>query len=182
MAVKTRAARTTRTSRRSPRKRSGAAVKVRKRSTRVGEPDVVQAALAVVPCRLAKSRGKAKDKAKDKRRVGAAFAVSDSGIGLTMAEIKRLFRPFTQANVTIASRFGGAGLGLSSVKQLARAMGGDISVAPRRGGGATFTLTISLDAAEPEKSRKKGRGESEALAGLRVLSVEDNPFGRGVLN
>ena len=66
-----------------------------------------------------------------KGKVGVAFAVSDSGIGLTLAEIKRLFRPFSQANVSIASRFGGAGLGLSSVKQLARAMGGDIAVAPR---------------------------------------------------
>jgi len=141
-----------------------------------------QGGVAISAAPWCPTKGKGKGKAKDKRRVGVAFAVSDSGIGLTMAEIKRLFRPFTQANVTIASRFGGAGLGLSSVKQLARAMGGDISVAPRRGGGATFTLTISLDAAEPEKSRKKGRGESEALAGLRVLSVEDNPFGRVVLN
>ena len=100
-----------------------------------------------------------------------------------MAEIKRLFRPFTQANVTIASRFGGAGLGLSSVKQLARAMGGDISVAPRRGGGATFTLTVSLDATGPGKSSKtKGGAEVDTVAALRVLSVEDNPFGRVVLN
>ena len=129
-----------------------------------------------------KAKGTVKDKAKDKRKVGVAFAISDSGIGLTMAEIKRLFRPFTQANVTIASRFGGAGLGLSSVKQLARAMGGDISVAPRRGGGATFTLTVSLDAAGPAKSRKSGGSETDALAALRVLSVEDNPFGRVVLN
>ncbi|MCP3403433.1 ATP-binding protein [Bradyrhizobium sp. CCGB20] len=134
-------------------------------------------ALAVAPWRPAKGKAKAKG------RVGVAFAVSDSGIGLTMAEIKRLFRPFTQANVTIASRFGGAGLGLSSVKQLARAMGGDITVAPRRGGGATFTLTMSLDAAEPRKSRKsKGDAEANAVAALRVLSVEDNPFGRVVLN
>ena len=70
-----------------------------------------------------------------KGRIAVAFAVSDSGIGLTLAEIKRLFRPFSQANVSIASRFGGAGLGLSSVKQLARAMGGDIVVTQRRGGG-----------------------------------------------
>ncbi|MBR1167922.1 ATP-binding protein [Bradyrhizobium liaoningense] len=134
-------------------------------------------ALAVEPWRPAKG------KAKGKGRVGVAFAVSDSGIGLTMAEIKRLFRPFTQANVTIASRFGGAGLGLSSVKQLAQAMGGDITVAPRRGGGATFTLTVSLDAAGPGKTRKaKDGSEPEAVAALRVLSVEDNPFGRVVLN
>ncbi|MBR0828802.1 response regulator [Bradyrhizobium manausense] len=120
-----------------------------------------------------------------KGKVGAAFSVSDSGIGLTMAEIKRLFRPFSQANVTIASRFGGAGLGLSSVKQLARAMGGDIAVAPRRGGGATFTLTVSLTSAKAERSpRAAGRDGhvSAAMAGLRVLSVEDNPFGRVVLN
>ncbi|WBL79714.1 ATP-binding protein [Bradyrhizobium xenonodulans] len=142
-------------------------------------------ALAVAPWRPAKgkAKGKAKDKAKEKSRVGVAFAVSDSGIGLTMAEIKRLFRPFTQANVTIASRFGGAGLGLSSVKQLARAMGGDITVAPRRGGGATFTLTMSLDATESRKSRKsKDDSRADAVAALRVLSVEDNPFGRVVLN
>ncbi|MBR1128792.1 ATP-binding protein [Bradyrhizobium iriomotense] len=135
-------------------------------------------ALAVAPWHPAK-----KGRAKGKGRVGVAFAVSDSGIGLTMAEIKRLFRPFTQANVTIASRFGGAGLGLSSVKQLARAMGGDISVAPRGGGGATFTLTVSLDAAGPARSRKsKGEAGVDAVAALRVLSVEDNPFGRVVLN
>ena len=143
-------------------------------------------AISATPWRPAKGKGsgKAKDKvkAKDKRKVGVAFAVSDSGIGLTMAEIKRLFRPFTQANVTIASRFGGAGLGLSSVKQLARGMGGDITVAPRRGGGATFTLTVSLDAAGPAKSRKSGGAEAHVLAALRVLSVEDNPFGRVVLN
>ncbi|KJC49786.1 histidine kinase [Bradyrhizobium sp. LTSP849] len=145
-------------------------------------------AISAAPWHPAKGKGSGKakatvkDKAKDKRKVGVAFAISDSGIGLTMAEIKRLFRPFTQANVTIASRFGGAGLGLSSVKQLARAMGGDISVAPRRGGGATFTLTVSLDAAGPAKSRKSGGSETDALAALRVLSVEDNPFGRVVLN
>ena len=118
-----------------------------------------------------------------KARVSVAFAISDSGIGLTLAEIKRLFRPFSQANVSIASRFGGAGLGLSSVKHLARSMGGDIKVAPRRGGGATFTLTVSLDAADSGKSRKsKSDSETDAIAALRVLSVEDNPFGRVVLN
>ena len=119
-----------------------------------------------------------------KGRVSVAFAVSDSGIGLTLQEIKRLFRPFSQANVKIAARFGGAGLGLSSVKQLARAMGGDIEVTPRRGGGTTFTLTVKLDLAEASPSQSGhdlGRSQDQAR-GLRVLSVEDNPFGRVVLN
>ena len=121
----------------------------------------------------------------DKGKVSVAFAVSDSGIGLTLNEIKRLFRPFSQANVSIASRFGGAGLGLSSVKALARAMGGDIVVMPRRGGGTTFTLTVTLTRTKSSKaagSRADSPASSDPLRPLRVLSVEDNPFGRVVLN
>ena len=72
-------------------------------------------------------------------------------------EIQRLFRPFSQANVSIAARFGGAGLGLSSVKQLARAMGGDIMVAPRKGGGTTFTLMVTLPRAESREPRRADR-------------------------
>jgi two-component system, sensor histidine kinase len=98
-----------------------------------------------------------------KGKVGVAFAISDSGIGLTLNEIKRLFRPFSQANVSIASRFGGAGLGLSSVKALARAMGGDIVVAQRHPGADSHV-------------------PSDPAQAMRVLSVEDNPFGRVVLN
>ncbi len=130
-------------------------------------------ALAVKPMRGAKGK------------VAIAFAVSDSGIGLTLGEIKRLFRPFSQANVSIASRFGGAGLGLSSVKALARAMGGDIVVASRRGGGTTFTLTVSLSRAKASKALRLGADDevsTDSAPGLRILSVEDNPFGRVVLN
>jgi CheY-like chemotaxis protein/nitrogen-specific signal transduction histidine kinase len=120
-----------------------------------------------------------------KGKVGVSFAVSDSGIGLSLAEIKRLFRPFSQANVSIASRFGGAGLGLSSVKQLARAMGGDIAVKQRRGGGTTFTLTVILALAKGPVAIMSGDDAdtpSDRMQSLRILSVEDNPFGRVVLN
>ncbi len=119
-----------------------------------------------------------------KGKVGAAFAISDSGIGLTLNEIKRLFRPFSQANVSIATRFGGAGLGLSSVKQIARAMGGDIVVAPRRGGGTTFTLAVTLTRSKASRATGAAgdRMPASPLPALRVLSVEDNPFGRVVLN
>ena len=120
-----------------------------------------------------------------KGRIVATFAVSDSGIGLSLAEMKRLFRPFSQANVGIAARFGGAGLGLSSVKQLARAMGGDIVVASRPGGGAVFTLTVALALAAAPATAATGLDHAPDAApggGLRILSVEDNPFGRVVLN
>jgi len=76
------------------------------------------------------------------RGLRLSFAVSDSGIGLSAAEIKRLFRPFTQAHKGIAERFGGTGLGLSLVKRLAKAMGGDLKVISERGKGSTFVLEI----------------------------------------
>src|SRR6201987_3465567 len=120
-----------------------------------------------------------------KDRMSVTFAVSDSGIGLTLPEIKRLFRPFSQANVSIASRFGGAGLGLSSVKQLARAMGGDVMVSQRAGGGATFSLTVALTPAglrDGAKAGGVGEVSPHGARTLRILSVEDNPFGRVVLN
>jgi CheY-like chemotaxis protein len=118
-----------------------------------------------------------------KRKVGVAFAITDSGIGVSLPEIKRLFRPFSQANVSIASRFGGAGLGLSSVKQVARGMGGDIKVASRRGGGTTFTLTVTLASANGMHTEATDEGlAGVAIPPLRVLGVEDNPFGRVVLN
>ncbi|MFT0879519.1 ATP-binding protein [Rhodopseudomonas sp. G2_2311] len=112
-----------------------------------------------------------------------SFAVSDSGIGLSLTEIKRLFRPFSQANVSIASRFGGAGLGLSSVRQIARALGGDVTVAQRPRGGTVFTLTVTLERAKPPQMATPD-GAIRATGGgrLRILSVEDNPFGRVVLN
>jgi two-component system, sensor histidine kinase len=134
-------------------------------------------ALSAAPVRHAKAK-KANGKA------GVSFAVSDSGIGLSLQEIKRLFRPFSQANVSIASRFGGAGLGLSSVKQLARTMGGDIAVTSRRGGGTTFTLTVTLEQADasPAEGADGRNGFAAISTPLHILGVEDNPFGRVVLN
>jgi two-component system, sensor histidine kinase len=163
----------------------------------VGDPVRLRAALenlidnavkftdsGVVTLEAAAARA-ARGKANGRGKAGVAFTISDSGIGLTLQEVKRLFRPFSQANVSIASRFGGAGLGLSSVKQLARSMGGDIVVTPRRGGGTAFTLTVTLsdaDTAAPARAGAKSGRRFEQVRSLRVLSVEDNPFGRVVLN
>jgi two-component system, sensor histidine kinase len=74
---------------------------------------------------------------------------------------------------------------LSSVKQIARAMGGDIVVAQRRGGGTTFTLSVTLARTKGPvtiMSGEKTDALSPPMQALRVLSVEDNPFGRVVLN
>ncbi|MDQ8730616.1 ATP-binding protein [Bradyrhizobium sp. LHD-71] len=120
-----------------------------------------------------------------KGRVTVRFTIADSGIGVSVAEIKRLFRPFSQANLSIAQRYGGAGLGLSSVRQLARAMGGDVTASPRKGGGALFALTVPFPLAAGADAAAAADGEDvaqDAAFMLRILSVEDNPFGRVVLN
>jgi CheY-like chemotaxis protein/nitrogen-specific signal transduction histidine kinase len=109
--------------------------------------------------------------------------VSDSGIGLTRAEIKRLFRPFTQANAEIARRYGGAGLGLAVVKSLARLMGGDLTVTSTPGRGSTFRLAIVLPIAAADTSGEKHAQTTKTPARrLAVLCVEDNPYGRVILN
>jgi two-component system, sensor histidine kinase len=120
-----------------------------------------------------------------KGRATVRFTVADSGIGISVAEVKRLFRPFSQANISIAQRFGGAGLGLSSVRLLARAMGGDVSASPRKGGGTVLTMTASFPLASGVDDPAADASEAAAFpaaAPLQILSVEDNPFGRVVLN
>ncbi len=115
-----------------------------------------------------------------KNGMNVAFAVSDSGIGLSLAEINRLFKPFSQASIDVASRFGGAGLGLWSVKQLAQAMGGDVDVTRRKDGGTVFALTVRVGL--PRGERKTAAPSPSYAGALKILSVEDNPFGRVVLN
>jgi CheY-like chemotaxis protein len=116
-------------------------------------------------------------------RAKLVFAVIDSGIGLTRAEIKRLFHPFAQANPDIARRYGGAGLGLVVVKLLAKLMGGDLTVASTPGRGSCFTFAAVLPVA-PADAAGIAPAEQPAAAARRltILCAEDNPFGRVILN
>ncbi|MBN8935104.1 MAG: response regulator, partial [Rhizobiales bacterium] len=68
-------------------------------------------------------------------RMRLTFTVTDSGIGIVAADLKRLFRPFAQASVAVARRYGGAGLGLVFVRRIAQAMGGDLVVVSKPGLG-----------------------------------------------
>jgi signal transduction histidine kinase/DNA-binding response OmpR family regulator len=73
--------------------------------------------------------------------------VTDSGIGMTPEQLGGLFRPFTQADESTTRRFGGTGLGLTISRQLARLLGGDISIQSQPGVGSTFTLLIKCSLA-----------------------------------
>lgn len=118
-------------------------------------------------------------------RLRLSFEVSDTGVGLTRAEIARLFRPFAQANESIASRYGGSGLGLIFVKRIAAAMGGTLTVKSRDGCGSTFRLTAVVAPVASERPRAGlANGNERAAHGrsLRILCAEDNPYARVVLN
>lgn len=70
--------------------------------------------------------------------------VSDTGIGMTPEQLKRIFRPFTQASPETAQRFGGTGLGLTISKRLSDAMRGKIQVSSQAGEGSCFTLSLPV--------------------------------------
>jgi len=91
----------------------------------------------------------------------------------------RLFTPFTQADESTTRRFGGTGLGLSICRELAQLMGGEVGVVSEPGRGSRFWVDLPLRAsAEAGPQAQFGVAppdQPSALAGLRVLMVEDNP-------
>ena len=76
------------------------------------------------------------------------IAVSDTGIGIPQDRLAGIFTAFTQADQSIARRFGGTGLGLSIAERLIAAMGGRVGVESRLGEGSTFWARIPVEGAE----------------------------------
>ena len=95
------------------------------------------------------------------------FQVIDTGCGIRQEDFGKIFESFEQADRTIATRYGGIGLGLSIVKQLVELMGGRVSVDSVLGEGSTFTVDVPLGRTE-QKQRK-------TFKNLRVLVAEDEP-------
>ena len=116
-----------------------------------------------------------------RKRVRLVFTVSDSGIGMSAAELKMLFRPFAQASADIARRYGGAGLGLTFVKRIAKTMGGDLAVKSTKGKGSTFRLSVLVDAAGKDAVAADTAARQPTRA-LTLLCAEDNPYGRVIMN
>ncbi len=108
------------------------------------------------------------------------FAVRDSGIGIQPDRLARLFRPFSQADVSTARKYGGTGLGLVISRKLVELMGGRMWAESMPGDGSTFHFTINLtaptNAAAPAHAKPR-----QQLADLKILIVEDNPVVKNLL-
>ena len=74
--------------------------------------------------------------------VDAVLRVRDTGVGIAPGALDRVFEPFWQADQRLAREHGGSGLGLAVARQLARLLGGDITVRSAPGAGSTFTLRL----------------------------------------
>ena len=103
-----------------------------------------------------------------------AIAVRDSGIGIAPDKLEAIFESFRQADTSTTRQFGGTGLGLAICRQLARAMGGDVTVESSVGQGSLFTVLLPLPVvAEPSKA-------AGATAVPALLVVERNPISRSL--
>jgi CheY-like chemotaxis protein len=154
-----------------------------------GDPVLIRAAVENLLDNAAKftERGRLRLSAGlEPRSDGAAslhFTVTDEGIGMSPAELRRLFRPFAQANARIGRRYGGAGLGIAFARKVARAMGGDLTVESTPGAGSRFRFSAKVDMATAADEMAAGvehAGLGSAAKALRLLCVEDNPYGRVV--
>ncbi|GEM_PF-5816813 len=116
------------------------------------------------------------------------FEVNDTGIGMSEEQIKRLFKPFNQADESITRKFGGTGLGLAISKQFATAMNGDITVDSQPGEGSRFCVALEIKYSSKTKTNKIENGVRQNYQQIiaftenkRCLIVEDNEINREIL-
>ena len=110
-------------------------------------------------------------------------AVRDTGIGIEPDQMGRLFQSFSQADSSIARRYGGTGLGLAISRRLAEAMNGSLTAesAGEPGKGSTFRLSVRLPGAPESALPAVPVRRYVDLAGKRALVVDDNATNRRIL-
>ena len=116
--------------------------------------------------------------------------VNDSGIGMSQEQIDKLFQAFTQADASTTRKYGGTGLGLTIVQNLARLMGGDVSVKSELGKGTTFTVTIqdieieatsNINAEDLESLNRETALVSKKDGKSTILVIDDDPTIRDLM-
>ena len=112
-----------------------------------------------------------------------AFAVEDTGIGITPAQQARLFEPFAQAEASTQQKYGGTGLGLALSRRFAELLGGDIQLQSTAGQGTTFTVRVPASATLPKAAAQVAPRQTAAPAPAvaafagTILIVDDDAAG-----
>ena len=106
------------------------------------------------------------------------FEVSDTGIGMSAAEQRRVFESFSQADSSTTRRFGGTGLGLSISRRLVSMLGGELEVDSEPGKGSRFGFALEMRRGD---EREVDLQPSIELGSKRVLIVDDNATNREIL-
>ncbi|MFR4119006.1 MAG: response regulator [Bilophila wadsworthia] len=117
--------------------------------------------------------GSIKLEVSQKRKNGGVlmrFTVSDTGIGLSEAFQKRLFKPFEQADSSISQKYGGTGLGLAITHNLVTLMNGTIGVRSKEHEGSCFTVELPLALPPNGHIQKK----EQIARDMKVLVVDDD--------
>ena len=121
------------------------------------------------------------------------ISVSDSGIGLSKAQQKKIFEAYSQASASTTRKSGGTGLGLTISRKIIHSMGGELAVESEEGKGATFYFTITLKEAPASAVETEVLPEEFAeipvekpavetpVRELQVLVAEDNPINQKLI-
>ena len=135
-------------------------------------------------------------RAESKNNGYISLSVTDTGIGIPEEKQQSIFDSFVQSDGSISRKYGGTGLGLAITKDLINLHGGDISVDSMPGKGSTFIFTLPAgeknDAVSyplraentPASLNEPGlinSGNETALAGARILVVDDEPVNLQIL-
>ncbi|MGI0486966.1 response regulator [Pantanalinema rosaneae CENA516] len=117
------------------------------------------------------------------------FTVTDTGIGMTPAQLTKLFQPFTQADASTTRKYGGTGLGLVITQRFCQMMGGDITVESQVGHGSRFTIALPITVSDRKLDLPLVNSQATELPnpdlappkGITVLVVDDDASVRDLL-
>jgi PAS domain S-box-containing protein len=113
--------------------------------------------------------------------VNLRFRISDTGIGMDVAQQEKVFSAFSQADSSTTRRFGGTGLGLAICKRLVDLMGGNIQLRSQSGLGSEFLVTIPMKVAAPATAPNSAPVHPREKP-LQILVIDDSATSRDYLS
>lgn len=138
-----------------------------------------------------------KVESQDARQMRLHFVVTDTGIGISPEDQRKIFAPFTQADSSLTRHFSGTGLGLTISAELVKMMDGNIQVESQLGTGSTFSFTASFRRPAEWQYRKISSDYSPAIGSsaatesippkngsqdIHILVAEDTPANQKLIN